>query len=263
MALGSAAVVAVYAAGYLRTKPAADRLDAQSSMRRSLPPLAGAQEVPARPATPPVVEESVPGTTGDGAAAGSPATAAATAATLPATTAAMLAVPRMGGGSAAPTNPAAVTASAAPAVARDSVSALSAPPVPPPAGGAPSPGPVGVQDPSLVAAVTSTAATQTVTTTPAPVAAKTAAKASYKDGLFFGRGTSRHGDIESMIEISNGRIVSAVISQCLTQYSCRWIAALPPQVVARQSPDVDYVTGATESANAFYFSIVQALMQAK
>lgn len=98
---------------------------------------------------------------------------------------------------------------------------------------------------------------------PAPPAAKPAAKAGYRDGLHYGRGTSRHGDIESLIEISNGRIISVVISQCLTQYTCRWISALPGQVIARQSPDVDYVTGATESANAFYFSIVQALMQAK
>jgi uncharacterized protein with FMN-binding domain len=98
---------------------------------------------------------------------------------------------------------------------------------------------------------------------PAAAPAKAGAKVAYKDGFHFGRGTSRHGDIGSMIEIVNGRIVSVVISECLTQYSCRWIAALPGQVVARQSADVDYVTGATESANAFYFSIVQALMQAK
>jgi uncharacterized protein with FMN-binding domain len=129
---------------------------------------------------------------------------------------------------------------------------VSAPPGGAPAGGAPA----AVAPPVVAAPVAPVAAA------PAP-AAKPAAKAGYRDGLHYGRGTSRHGDIESLIEISNGRIISVVISQCLTQYTCRWISALPAQVIARQSPDVDYVTGATESANAFYFSIVQALMQAK
>jgi uncharacterized protein with FMN-binding domain len=78
-----------------------------------------------------------------------------------------------------------------------------------------------------------------------------------------GRGTSRHGDIEAMVEIKDGRIVSAVISQCLTRYSCSWINHLLPQVVTRQSADVDYVSGATQSANALYYAVLQALSQAK
>ena len=58
-------------------------------------------------------------------------------------------------------------------------------------------------------------------------------------------------------------IASAVISQCLTRYSCSWIAALPPQVVSRQSPETDYVSGATQSTNAFYYAVVEALAKAK
>ena len=38
---------------------------------------------------------------------------------------------------------------------------------------------------------------------------------------------------------------------------------LPGQVVSRQSADVDYVSGATQSTQAFYMAIVQALAQAK
>jgi len=38
---------------------------------------------------------------------------------------------------------------------------------------------------------------------------------------------------------------------------------LPPQVVERQSAEVDYVSGATQSANAFYFAVVDALSKAK
>jgi uncharacterized protein with FMN-binding domain len=84
-----------------------------------------------------------------------------------------------------------------------------------------------------------------------------------KDGTFSGWGTSRHGDVEAAVQIKDGRIVSAFIVQCLTQYSCSWLSALPPQVVARQSAEVDYVSGATQSSNAFYYAIVEALSKAK
>jgi uncharacterized protein with FMN-binding domain len=84
-----------------------------------------------------------------------------------------------------------------------------------------------------------------------------------KDGVFYGWGTSRHGDIQASVEIENGRIVGAYISQCRTQYSCSWVSALPGQVVQRQSPEVDYVSGATQSSNAFYYGVVEALKKAK
>jgi uncharacterized protein with FMN-binding domain len=88
-------------------------------------------------------------------------------------------------------------------------------------------------------------------------------KPQYKDGTYLGWGTSRHGDIQASVVIAGGRIESATIAQCLTRYSCSWIAALPPQVAARQSPEVDYVSGATQSTNAFYYAVVEALKQAK
>jgi uncharacterized protein with FMN-binding domain len=88
-------------------------------------------------------------------------------------------------------------------------------------------------------------------------------RVGFKDGTYSGWGTSRHGDIEATVDIMDGRIIAASISQCLTQYSCSWISALPPQVVTRQSPDVDYVSGATQSSNAFYYAVVQALSKAK
>ena len=64
-------------------------------------------------------------------------------------------------------------------------------------------------------------------------------------------------------QLKDGRILSAFIVQCLTRYSCSWISPLPPQVVSRQSPEVDYVSGATQSSNAFYGAVVQALRKAK
>ena len=76
-------------------------------------------------------------------------------------------------------------------------------------------------------------------------------------------GNCRHGDIQAKVVVTDGRISSATINQCLTRYSCSWIDALPPQVVARQSPNVDYVSGATQSTDAFYWAVVDALLKAK
>lgn len=85
----------------------------------------------------------------------------------------------------------------------------------------------------------------------------------YKDGTFYGWGTSRHGDIQAGVEITNGHITAAWIEQCLTQYSCSWISGLPSQVEKRQTAEVDFVSGATQSTNAFYYGVVQALSRAK
>jgi uncharacterized protein with FMN-binding domain len=108
---------------------------------------------------------------------------------------------------------------------------------------------------------------------PAPAAATPADSANaaagehqppaMRDGVFSGWGTSRHGDIQAAVQIKNGRITAAYITQCLTRYSCDWIADLPLQVVMRQSPEVDFVSGATQSTNAFYYAIAEALNKAK
>jgi uncharacterized protein with FMN-binding domain len=96
-----------------------------------------------------------------------------------------------------------------------------------------------------------------------PPAAPAPAAPTWKDGTYTGWGTSRHGDIQASVTIEGGRIASATIAQCLTRYSCSVIARLPPEVPQRQSADVDYVSGATQSANAFYYAVVEALGKAK
>jgi uncharacterized protein with FMN-binding domain len=132
-------------------------------------------------------------------------------------------------------------------------------------------------DPSLVAspvpAVASRSAQPTVTQAAEPSepvpqrkaeeAATTTSVTVWKDGTYTGVGDSPHGDIEATVVIRGGRILSATISQCRTLYSCSLIDRLPPQVAERQSPDVDYVSGATQSAEAFYGAVVEALGQAK
>jgi uncharacterized protein with FMN-binding domain len=121
--------------------------------------------------------------------------------------------------------------------------------------------------PAVAAAPAQTPAPQAAASTAAPDSAAAALEKkdenALKDGTFYGWGTSRHGDIQASVEIKNGKIVSAWISQCLTRYSCSWISMLPPEVVQRQSAEVDYVSGATQSSNAFYYAIVEALKQAK
>jgi uncharacterized protein with FMN-binding domain len=73
----------------------------------------------------------------------------------------------------------------------------------------------------------------------------------------------RHGSIEASVVIEGGRIKSAVISQCRTRYDCNVIENLPPQVATRQSADVDTVSGATQSGDAFYDAVTEALSKAK
>jgi uncharacterized protein with FMN-binding domain len=65
------------------------------------------------------------------------------------------------------------------------------------------------------------------------------------------------------VVIQGGRIASATIAQCLTRYSCDVIDKIIPQVAVRQSPDIDYVSGATQSSDAFYYAVVDALNKAK
>jgi uncharacterized protein with FMN-binding domain len=85
----------------------------------------------------------------------------------------------------------------------------------------------------------------------------------YKDGEYLGWGNCRHGDIQAKVIISGGRIASATIAQCWTRYSCNWLDPVVPQVVQRQSPNIDYVSGATQSVDAFYWAVIDALSKAK
>ena len=98
---------------------------------------------------------------------------------------------------------------------------------------------------------------------PPPAPAAPPARPHYKDGTYFGWGYSHHGDILAQVVIEDGRITSATISECKTRYSCSVIDKLPPQVAERQSADVDFVSGATESADAFSEGVTEALKQAK
>lgn len=224
VAIGTAAVLTVYSAGYARTREAAHRFaEADQAARRPVAPTTPVGDS-ALPAVQPAAVPETP----------SPAPSTRPGAERPIAASA----PPSGSPTARP-SAAAVDTAVASEPARDSTTVNQSQPAPTP-----------------VAPSTGTASVP-------PAADSAASHPLLKDGEYYGWGTSRHGDIQAGIEIKGGRITAAWVQQCLTRYSCSWIAALPGQVVARQSPEVDYVSGATQSTNAFYYAVVEALARAK
>jgi uncharacterized protein with FMN-binding domain len=207
VALGSAAVLAVYAAGYARTRSAAQRIEEHESRRVVVPsPVTGSPAATEAPVLPVARPERASAEHSRERSHRSPR-----------------------------------TESAHDSATHSEGLAVATPPVAPP---------------------TSTPDVTTHEVKPAELAPPTP-QTQYKDGTYYGWGTSRHGDIQAAVVIENGRIASARIAQCLTRYSCSWIDHLQGQVVSRQSPEVDYVSGATQSTNAFYYAVVEALAKAR
>lgn len=258
-ALSSAAVLAVYSAGYLRTRAAAERFEHAELPQRPDGP-AFLSPASARPALRPAsVESPAPVTIAPQRSPTSTTSNAVPSSSRPvawetasAATTSSVADPTPAPAdthTAAPTEEAAV----APVAAAASTAAqppLSTQPVTEHAGAEPA------------AATSAQAVAPGAQTNPAVPPARPAAP-RFKDGVYKGWGSCRHGDIEATVTITEGRILSAAISQCWTRYSCSWISPLPPQVAARQSPEVDYVSGATESTYAFYYAVLEALHKAR
>jgi uncharacterized protein with FMN-binding domain len=213
--LSATAILAVYAAGYQRTRDAADTFEAQTVRHQSAPSSAVA--VPPKPLEP---------------AAAAPATVQTPA-----------------------TRQRATATGAQPSTAAVPKTRAQQP--------------AAASEPTATAATTTPPEPAAPTETPAePVTSATAAAAKsqstyYKDGTFLGWGRCRHGSIQASVSIQGGQIVSTEIAQCLTRYPCSWIANLPGQVVTRQSANVDYVSGATESTDAFYDAVASALALAR
>jgi uncharacterized protein with FMN-binding domain len=223
VAVSCGAVLAVYTAGYVRTRSVVERFEAQAAERRAADPVPRRIEAPGVKFRPRAPEPP------SGALAGA----------------------------------ASASSRSARKAAREPVRILSAEPgpgheLPPSLDEAPA-GPLSVAPAANLAAEP----TAPVAEHKAEVAAAAPAAPVWKDGTYLGWGTSRHGNIQAEVVIERGRIASATIAQCRTRYSCSVIEKLPPEVAQRQSPDVDYVSGATQSADAFYFAVVDALSRAK
>jgi uncharacterized protein with FMN-binding domain len=231
VALSSAAVLAVYAAGYQRTRQAADRFEAPRRRAETVPDTSAplARTGPAPTALPPVAEDARPLPPGSTPPPDRTRSAAAPVASTA----------KQGAQVKASTPPVATDAT------RDL--AASAPPAGP---------------------VTPIAETPLAASVPAPSVEPAPAVAAHeeprlKDGTFLGWGSCRHGDIQASVVIEDGRITSTSIAQCLTRYSCKWIEGLLTQVVDRQTARVDVVSGATESTEAFEDAVLDALAKAK
>jgi len=221
-----AAVLAVYTAGYARTQSAANRLAAQVAERRASVPARERVvfQGPARPSAP------IP-------ARLEPPAAERTRNVIPSGEAELAHAPGR-----------VETKIDVPANVAEPAHVETPEPLPAVAPVTPAP---------VIAAAPIPAVPAVPTPAPAP------AKPTWKDGTYTGWGYSRHGNIEAAVVIEGGRILSASITQCRTRYSCDVIDRIIPQVAQRQGPEVDYVSGATESADAFYGAVFEALGKAK
>jgi uncharacterized protein with FMN-binding domain len=242
-----AAVLAVYTAGYLRTQTAADRFAARIVER---PPALAAPADPVAPEKP--AHQTQPPRGSDLPQNEAETSEPVEPQTRPAKTpdaSALIAHPEVRAVELPLTSSEPTEAKNLPAPAAVPEPAPLAPAVPPMP-----------ETASLRAATILIPSPTAPTSTPAPAPKVTSV---WKDGTYRGWGYSRHGNIEAEVVIDGGRIVSASISPCRTRYSCSVISHLPPEVMQRQSPEVDYVSGATQSADAFYGAVVEALSKAK
>lgn len=240
VAASCAAVLAVYAAGYSRTRDAARRYETQAKDRRAAARVETTVVNPTPIATQAPATKAPPGNSSN--LEGASATRAA------------------------PRQPSLVLARKSPHNKGASAIAVGTSPHPGPAPAATADAtasaakPFNPNAPREIAPVPLPAVD---TSTPAPIAiarepaAVSAAK--WRDGTYTGLGDSPHGDIEARVVIRDGRIVEAGIATCDTRYPCSVIDPLIHQPVERQSPNVDYMSHATESSDAYYYALVAAL----
>jgi uncharacterized protein with FMN-binding domain len=105
-----------------------------------------------------------------------------------------------------------------------------------------------------------------VTSTAVPVVGATAtttatstATSAYKDGTYTGQGTSRRGGVNVSVTVQGGVITNVQITSVSTEYPVSRIASLPSLVVKQQGANVNVITGATYSSQAFKQAVQQAL----
>jgi uncharacterized protein with FMN-binding domain len=240
VALGSAAILSVYAIGYAKTQAAENLILAQAS---GLPNTGAPPTVPS-----PTVLAMLPG----GAANATPG--AATPAVTP-----DAASPTTAPAADTPAANTPITAAVVPTATNVPATAPSVPPTATHRAAAtakPTARPV-VPTPVVVPP------TATARPTPRPVPTATATPAGkYRDGTYTGTGYSRHGDVVAQVVVQGGKIVSANITACYTHYPCSDIAPMLPEVVQLQGPPVDLVSGATDTSMAYQGAVASALAKA-
>ena len=87
-------------------------------------------------------------------------------------------------------------------------------------------------------------------------------KSKYKDGSYKGTGMNRRGNIEVTVTITKDKITDVEISDFGMHYSESDIVDLPKEVLHYQSSQVNNVSGATYSTQAFEDAVQDALSKA-
>jgi uncharacterized protein with FMN-binding domain len=224
VAASCTAVLTVYGAGYWRTRDAARQFDTQAR-RPAAPPERTAVIVKAAPAPASTTTASTTATAGGRS---SPTSA-----------------PRVRHPPASTTTVSAVVTAALPS------SPVPAPEV--------TSAPTSAEQGIVVEPVTVTEPLPTPPPAPRPPATPAA---RWRDGIYTGHGDSPHGDLDVRVVIRDGRIVEAAIENCNTRYPCELIDPMVQQSVVIQSSNVDYVSRATESSEAYNDGLVEALNKA-
>jgi uncharacterized protein with FMN-binding domain len=85
----------------------------------------------------------------------------------------------------------------------------------------------------------------------------------YKDGTYQGSGMNRRGSIQAAITIKNDKITDVEIIDFRMHYSESDVVGLPQEVLQNQSAQVNNVSGATYSTQAFEDAVQDALSQAQ
>jgi len=230
-ALGTAAVLGIYSAGYALTENAARELDQ---------PLGALSKPPFLPEIEVQVVMGAPSADSVGPDAPLPEVAASVESLRE---------------EVAP----AVTAATTPTPEATTPTPARSPTLPP---DLPASAPVPTSPATTVAAGTASASPEAAVAAEA-AAAEAPAESPYRDGTYTSRGIrTRHGTIEATVEISGGKIVSATVTSCGMRWPCSDINRIIPRVVERQSTAIGIVSGATQSSDAFITAIDAALTQA-
>jgi uncharacterized protein with FMN-binding domain len=85
----------------------------------------------------------------------------------------------------------------------------------------------------------------------------------YKDGGFTGTGASQYGDLSVEVTVRRGRVASVEVTRATTFFPADAVSPLIPEVIARQSAQLDVVSGATGSSQAFREAVQHALGKAR
>ncbi|HEY2596297.1 MAG TPA: FMN-binding protein [Chloroflexota bacterium] len=115
--------------------------------------------------------------------------------------------------------------------------------------------------PGVVVGASSSSSTSTSTST--STSQSTTSSTGYTNGTYSATGNSALGSVTVSLTVAGGKISNVQITRVTTKFPMSRIASLPAQVVSKQSANVNGVSGATYSSQAFKQAVQLALTQAQ